>query len=111
MENIITLNRQNNILTQEEIETLLKGFIKLIEKNTEQKIKNTLNFSTASNGVNYKKRSVNSFPNLNVDTIKDLEDIKNTALKIFKENERLKKQIFIKEEKIQELRSMLVKNR
>ena len=44
-----------------------------------EKIKNTLNFTPASNGVNYKKRSVNSFSNLNVDTIKDLEDIKNTA--------------------------------
>lgn len=40
MDNIIKFEPQNNVLSNQEIETLFKGLIKLVEKNTEQKLKN-----------------------------------------------------------------------
>lgn len=102
MENILTLNNTQNVLSQEEIETLFKGFIKLVEKNTEQKLKNNLK--------NEQFKKLTDLPVLNISTVKDLEEVKQTALKIFDENVKLKKQIEREKLKILELRSLLVKN-
>ncbi len=100
MDNILTLNNQNSVLTDEEIETLFKGFIKLVEKNTEQKLKNL------NKNVNVQN---NKLPKLDIKTVKDLEELKQTAVSIFEENKKLKCEIKNYENKILELRGMLVK--
>ena len=109
MENIITLNNKKQILTQEEIETLLKGFIKLIEKNTEQKIKQALSVENL-NVLNNKDKKYN-IPDLSVNTIKSLEDLKNSAIKIFDENKKLKKQVLNLQNKVHFLRSELLNSK
>ena len=106
-ENILTLNNNQNILSQEEIESLFKGFIKLIEKNTEQKIKNMCNLNFEEERKIIKKTNL---PILSVNTVKDLEELKNMALKIFDENARLKKEIVKLNNKVVQLRSTLVKD-
>lgn len=109
MSNIITLNNKPEILSQEEIELLLKGFVKLIEKNTEQKLKLNLtgeNFNSL-NSLSLKDKKYN-LPNLSVETIKSLEELKNSAIKIFDENKKLKKQIETLKNKVLELRNELI---
>ena len=112
MNNIITLNNKTDILSQEEIETLLKGFIKLIEKNTEQKVRLSLknNGHEDFNKISEKDKKYN-LPNLSVNTIKGLEDLKNSAIKIFDENKKLKKQVLNLQNKVYFLRSELLNNK
>ncbi len=110
MDNVLTLNKNNNVLTQEEIETLFKGFIKLVEKNTEQRLKNSLALKNlnAQNGDGLGFKSNSSLPKLKLSTVKDLEQLKKTALKIYDENKRLKKELCKLETKVLELRSEII---
>lgn len=106
MDNILTINNQKDILSQEEIETLLKGFIKLIEKNTEQKVKINIqnnNFKEFDN-----KKGKYYLPDLSVNTIKNLENLKTCAMKIYNENKQLKKEVEKLQTKVIALRNELL---
>ena len=81
MDNIIKFEPQNNVLSNQEIETLFKGLIKLVEKNTEQKLKNAgsinnkaSNASQNSNVYNFSSAisNINSTKYMKLNSVNDI---------------------------------------
>lgn len=102
MDNVLTLNKNNSVLSDSEIESLFKGFIKLVEKNTEQKLINSSNF--VKENIVKKEKSI---LNLSVKSVKDLEELKKMAFRVFDENKKLKTQLINLEQKVCLLRSQI----